>query len=261
MLLCPLADVHQAVLVTQASHAWLAWQLADHWGNRRFARPAPRPEVLAAVQLQAIGFCELDERPTLDPGGRPSTLAGLPDADLVAAWRSSLRRLALCSRYAALLAAAHFEAVAASRSHITPSAELDQFLAGTSATIERWQGELTGEARYQPFLEGPTLNANLRLLAASLELATRLCGGPGEPFTVEVCDADGEPLEVLFSWLDRQTLRGRPWPFAGDRVRVRCEGKLLGRLELASQAELEGELARAPSRRLETALLRSSAHS
>ena len=34
--------------IPQASHAWMAWQIARHWGNRRFARPTPAAEVLAA---------------------------------------------------------------------------------------------------------------------------------------------------------------------------------------------------------------------
>ena len=43
-------------LIPQASHSWLAWQVAEHWGNRTFVRPAPRAEVLAAVaRLEADG--------------------------------------------------------------------------------------------------------------------------------------------------------------------------------------------------------------
>ena len=41
--------------IPQASHAWLAWQVAQHWGNRRIARPTLRAEVLAAVMLHDSG--------------------------------------------------------------------------------------------------------------------------------------------------------------------------------------------------------------
>ena len=58
-----------ALLIPQSSHAWLAWQLASHWGNRRFVRPAPRAEVLAAVLLHDSGWTEFDTDPGIDSTG------------------------------------------------------------------------------------------------------------------------------------------------------------------------------------------------
>ena len=68
-----LKDRQPMVLMPQASHAFAAWQIADHWGNRRFARAAPRAEVLAAVLLHDAGWTEFDRRPSVDPHGRIHT--------------------------------------------------------------------------------------------------------------------------------------------------------------------------------------------
>ncbi len=62
-------DPSGTYLIPQTSHAWLAWQVAEHWGNRNFARPAPRAETLAAVLLHDSGWTESDGAPLLDEGG------------------------------------------------------------------------------------------------------------------------------------------------------------------------------------------------
>ena len=99
-------------LIPQTSHAWLAWQVAEHWGNRDFARPAPRAETLAAVLLHDCGWTDSDAEPVLDDQGRPQTFNRVPAAEHLAIWRSSVIRCAQTSRYAGLLVAAHFAGMA-----------------------------------------------------------------------------------------------------------------------------------------------------
>jgi hypothetical protein len=73
MFLHDTGDPARTLAISQASHAWLGWQLAEHWGNRRFSRPLPRAEVLAAVMLHDCGWTEFDVSPGIDADGRPRT--------------------------------------------------------------------------------------------------------------------------------------------------------------------------------------------
>ena len=47
-----------ALVVPHSAHALLAFQLADHWGNRATPYPTPRADVLAAVLLHDAGWDE-----------------------------------------------------------------------------------------------------------------------------------------------------------------------------------------------------------
>lgn len=77
MLVIPEAGV--LTLVTQIDHAHLAGVLAEHWGNERFAVPAPRPAFLCAAAHHDDGWFELDGRPFFNPRAqRPSHFTEIP---------------------------------------------------------------------------------------------------------------------------------------------------------------------------------------
>ena len=108
MFLHDTGDPARTIAIPQASHAWLAWQLAEHWGNRRFNRPLPRAEVLAAVMLHDSGWNDFDVAPGIDDDGRPKTFDRMDVETHLEIWRKSVGRAALVSRYAGLLVANHF---------------------------------------------------------------------------------------------------------------------------------------------------------
>ena len=99
------SDPSGTYLIPQTSHAWLAWQVAGHWGNRGFARPSPRAETLAAVLLHDSGWSEYDEAPELGDDGHIQTFDRMPTARHLAIWRASITRSAQYSRYCRLLGA------------------------------------------------------------------------------------------------------------------------------------------------------------
>src|SRR5690606_222454 len=68
-------------LVTQYDHAALAGELAERWGNDRFALPpSPLAEALrVAAAHHDDGWRELDDRPAHNPDqGRPAHFLELP---------------------------------------------------------------------------------------------------------------------------------------------------------------------------------------
>jgi hypothetical protein len=258
-------DPSGALLIPQASHAWLAWQLASHWGNRRFARPAPRPETLAAVLLHDSGWVEFDTQPSIDTTGRPVTFDRMQVTEHLAIWRRSVGRASSYSRYAAVLVANHFTALverktqhllaqgdtAGARASQAFRAEMERLRAG-------WRESLTVDARYQPYLEGTAWQANCLLLEACDRVSVYLCASIDTTFRVLAQSASGEVEEVEFDGGADGVWRVRPWPLEGDRVRLHCEGRRLPQATFESDEELREALIRAPTERLTFALQRPS---
>jgi hypothetical protein len=259
-------DPSGPLLIPQASHAWLAWQLAEHWGNRRFVRPAPRSEVLAAVFLHDSGWTEFDSSPGTDEEGRPITFDQMPVAEHLEIWRRSVGRAASYSRYAALLVASHFASLVERK---TADLLADGDTAGARsaqafrAEMERlqasWSESLTVDARYQPYLDGTAWQANSMLVAACDRVSVWMCGSLESPFQVPAQSPSGEVEMIRFDAVDDTSWRVQPWPLKGDRLRIHCEGRKLAKTRYASPEELQEALVRAPVERLTFTLSRPSA--
>lgn len=255
-----------AIAISQASHAWMAWQVAAHWGNRSFARPTPQAEVLAAILLHDVGWTDFDLSPGVDDEGRPVTFDRMPAGSHLDIWRASVHRTASFSSYAALLVAEHFGALvetktadlldrgdtAAGRAAQAFRAEMERLQAG-------WRETLRQDARYEPYLDGEPWQVNAGLLSACDKVSVYLCASLGSPFTLTGRSPDGRSETVRFEHLEGERWRVRPWPLEGSRLRIQVEGRRLGRRRFSSADELRQALARAPMERLSFQLERPSA--
>ena len=252
--------------IPQASHAWMAWQIARHWGNRRFARPAPAAEVLAAVLLHDSGWTAFDAAPDLDPGGRPRTFDRMETPVHLEIWRESVRRAAQASRYTGLLVADHHRMLAARK-----AADLEEradgeglalvraFLAEMEEAVAAWERELAGDPRYEHALAGPGRRANALVLAAADRISVWLCAGLAFPIELPAAGRDGEERPVTVRLLDGGRLRLDPWPLEGRGITVHCEGRRLPASSFPSPAALRDALAAVTAERLRFELLRASA--
>ncbi len=252
--------------IPQASHAWMAWQIARHWGNRRFARPTPAAEVLAAVLLHDSGWTAFDAAPVLDPAGRPRTFDAMETPVHLEIWRESVRRAAQASRYVGLLVADHHRMLAArkladleARDDAEGAALTRGFAAEMAATVAAWETDLAGDPRYEHVLDGPGRRANAMVLAAADRISVWLCAGMPFPFDLPAVGRRGEELTVTVRLLAGGRLRLDPWPLEGRGVAVHCEGRRLPAVRFGSAAELHDVLADAPVERLRFELLRASA--
>jgi hypothetical protein len=259
-------DSSGPLLIPQASHAWLAWQLAEHWGNRRFVRPAPRSEVLAAVFLHDSGWTEFDASPGTDAEGRPLTFDRMPVSEHLEIWRRSVNRAASFSRYAALLVAAHFCALVErktsdllERGDTSGARSAQAFRAEMERLQASWRESLTVDARYQPYLEGTAWEANAMLMEACDRVSVWLCACLEAPIRVAAHSPAGELEEIRFEVVDDDCWRVQPWPLEGDRLRLHCEGRKLPSARFASPEDLHESLVRAPTERLTFTLVRPSA--
>ena len=266
MFLHDTGDPARTIAIPQASHAWLAWQLAEHWGNRRFNRPLPRAEVLAAVMLHDSGWNDFDAAPGIDDDGRPRTFDRMDVAAHLEIWRKSIGRAALVSRYAGLLVARHFAQMAEiktadllGRGDTTSARLAESFRAEIDRREASWVEGLAVDARYQDCLEGARRQSNADMLTLCDRISVYLCAALASRFEIEAPRAEGGCSTVRLTAVDRTHWRVEPWPMEGDRVRLQCEGRLLPRTNFDSADEFHGVLQRAPVERLSFTLLRSSA--
>jgi hypothetical protein len=255
-----------AIAISQASHAWMAWQVAEHWGNRSFARPAPRAEVLAAVMLHDVGWTEFDEAPGIYGDGRPVTFDRMPPGVHLDIWRASVRRAASFNRYAALLVAEHFGSLVEhktadllDRGDTVAGRAAQTFRAEMERLQEGWREALRQDARYQSYLDGEPWQVNADLLAACDRLSVYLCASLGSPFTISGRSPDGGSEAIRFEHVGGLRWRVRPWPLEGDRLRIQADGRRLARRRFQSPDDLRQALARAPAERLSFVLERPSA--
>lgn len=259
-------DQRRTVLVPQASHALAAWQIAERWGNRSFARPSPRAEVLAAILLHDGGWTDVDAAPGLDGHGRPHTFDRMPPTAHLEAWRRGVERTALYSCYSALLVAAHVEALAeykahdlAQRGEADTEREVRRFQDEMAVKQAEWRQALSFDPRFAPCLDGAGWEVNRRLLSAADAISVHLCAALPGAFSVTACGRSREPVAVSFESRGPRLYSARPWPFEGDRVRVHCQGWPVASPVFASAAELAATLARAALVRLDFTIARPAA--
>ncbi len=244
----------------------MAWQIAGRWGNRRFARPAPLAEVLAAVLLHDSGWTSFDPEPSLDPDGRPRTFDTMETPIHLDIWRESIRRAAQVSRYTGLLVADHHRMLARRklddlkrRNDIEGIALTRAFAAEMADAVAAWERALAGDPRYEHALWGSGRRANALILAAADRISVWLCAGLPFPFQLSAVGRGGEDMAVTVRDLGEGRLRLDPWPLEGTRAAIHCEGRRLSTARFQSPAEFHAALGSAPAERVTFELLRPSA--
>jgi Protein of unknown function (DUF3891) len=176
------------VAVAQPSHAWISGQLARAWAGDLH----PREEVCLAAEQHDVAWFEWEREPTYDPEtGYPYTFMTLDMPTKLAMWETGPDVLLAQSRYAALLVSMH-------GSRLYKDLDRSAFEQEVRATLDAGDEEI---AR----------NHRLMWTWDSMSLALLL---GWRPWTAEGLrmEPDG---------------RVTPWPFAGESLTVRCEGRLL----------------------------------
>jgi Protein of unknown function (DUF3891) len=214
------------VCIGQASHAWVAGQLARAWAEELPHREA----VCLAAEQHDVGMAHWDLTPALDADrGLPVDFMAMPIEVHLRLWSLAPQRLLTQSRVAALLVSLHgtrlYERRDLARLEPAQADAVRAYLAGQRALQERL-AEGTGlEPGRLDRLQALLFAWDWLSLALCLEWAPSALDGP------VALRLDGATVE--------------PWPFAADTVTVGCEGRRLeGRAR--SEPELHAMLERAP---------------
>jgi len=220
-----------ALAIGQLSHSWLAGQLARAWGNERFGGVDPREEIVLGAEQHDIGWALFDLEPRFNPDtGLPRSFLELTVDDHLAIWRDAPDHLLTQSLHAALVVSMHGSSLSELRA------------AGRPDDAEHVRDHIDAEHARQA-----ALRERLGVSEAQAErtrrqmwtwdgLSLALCHG-WRPFVArDVPTANGELVDV--SLADDDTLD--PWPFAAERVEVRCEARRLAARYDDQPAMLEG---------------------
>ncbi|HEU4658021.1 MAG TPA: DUF3891 family protein [Capillimicrobium sp.] len=211
MLLRDDAAGEAVIAIGQASHAWISGQLARAWRPR----VEPYDEVCLAAEQHDVGMAAWDLAPTLNPDtGRPHSFLEMPLETHLRLWYAAPGRLLSQSRWAALLVSLHGTAIYELRDLARMEARAADDVRAYLAAQRVLQARLAQEVGAEP----ERLRELQRLLFTWDGLSLALCLR-WDPYTVHgVTLREGR-------WLS-------PWPFEGDELTVRCEGRRLeGRYE------------------------------
>jgi len=239
-----------ALAIGQPSHAWLSGQLARAWGNERFGAVWPWEEVCLAAEQHDVGMAGWDLEPELDPQtGRPRSFMTMALATHLELWSAAPHRLRAQSRYAALLVSLHGTALYGRRDLDAMEPERSEavrrYLAGQRALQDEWLVELRADPATARAGERACVERNRALVWTwdTLSLALLLDWAPHDTDPVPTAD---RPVVVRLSPLEPEGGRYAiaPWPFARERVEVRCEGRRLER-RFEDEAAMQEALARA----------------
>ncbi len=236
--------------MAQSAHAFAAFQIAEHWGNRFTPRPAPRADVLAAVLLHDSGWDD-HEGPRVDGSGRPLAFDTIGYEEHETIWAASVERAGVYGRYARYLVSHHVAALAASDS----SADHTAFLAAQRALHERLRLELEADPRYRAALAARTDEVNRAVVSLADAIAVHLGLGVERDAVLEGLPRRAGSAPLALRRIGERTYRLHPWPLVGRRLDVTSEGRLLPAREFADEAAARAAWGQAPTVRLTWTLL------
>jgi hypothetical protein len=257
----PLMILHPSedglIAIAQSAHALLAFQIAEHWGNRFTPRPSPRAEVLAAVLLHDAGWDGREEPLRLADDGRPLAFDTVPSGERETLWDSAVERAAVRGRYVAYLVSHHVSTLAgfgAEGAH-------QGFLARQEALRTRLREELSSDPRYAEALTAGPDEVNRSVLRLADAIAVSLATGHEGTVRFPDLPRRGGSAPLALSKVAERTYRLRPWPLVGRQLTVTTEGRLLPAQRFRNEASLAAAWREALTVRLSWTLLATGAPS
>ena len=232
-------DGDGTLVIGQLSHAWLSGQLARAWGNDAFPGANPREEVALGAEQHDIGWAGIDLAPPFNAStGLPRNFLELTVDEHLAIWRGAPDQLESQSLHAALVVSLHGRSLSELRARAAPEhgQRLEEHIADERAR-QRRLCEALG-------VTDSELERTRRQMWTWDGLSLALCN-QWRPFAAK--DVPGHDGLVALELRDRAdgTLTIDPWPFASERVEVRCEARRIGaRYEDEAQMRLALERAK-----------------
>lgn len=245
------------VAIPQSAHAFMAFQIAEHWGNRVTLRPSPRPEVLAAVLLHDAGWDGREEPPRLAPDGAPVAFDTIPAVEREPVWGSAVERARLRGRYVAYLVSHHVCTLAA----FDQEHRFDAFVARQEALRSALQRELASDARYAAIFSSGADDTNRAVVRLADGIAVHLARGAGGSAVLSGLPRRGGSVPLFLRAVEPRAYRLRPWPLVGRRLTLTTEGRLLPSRRYPDEAVLRSAWQAAATVRVSWTLLPTGAPS
>lgn len=249
------------LVIGQPAHARLAGQLAQAWGNEWFGAFEPFEDVCLATEQHDVGWGLVDLHPAYNPDtGRPRSFMEMPLHHHLEIFRRGPRSLVAQSRYAALLVSMHGTRLYARRDLESMAPAKAQAVRDFLAEQRGFQEELLAALRGDPgtatLADPAAVERNSLLIWTWDYLSLAICLG-WDPATARGAPAVQGTADVTISFgTDATQAYLEPWPFAGDAVTVRAEGRRL-RTRFENEPDMREAFAQARWETLEVRLERS----
>jgi hypothetical protein len=213
-------DQDGALAIGQLSHAWLSGQLAREWGNERFGAPEPREEIVLGAQQHDIGWAMFDREPPFNPdSGLPRNFLEITAEEHLAIWGSAPDRLLSQSLHAALVVSLH----GCSLSELRARSGADA--AALRAHIDRERARQAQLCASLGVTESQAQRTRRQMWTWD-GLSLALCNG-WRPFIAREVPTNGGLIDLELRDGEDGAWTLDPWPFAAERVEVRCEARRL----------------------------------
>jgi hypothetical protein len=258
-------------LFTQHDHAQLAGELAQRFGNARFARPEPREATVRGIALHDCGWPLHDDAPTLNQQHLPLDVFETPRHIGLEVWSASAQRAAAADPYAGLLVSLHSLALSVFATTQTPFTheKFDAVDPRARFDINKFQHaqiELQETLRRriglsvdQPLTQGlaedsrdareQQLVMNFRLLQAMDKLSLNICCTQPLFPKIEplIAQPGARPMKLHVTRPSAHELRIRPWPFDRDELPVEIPYRILAHRAYTDETELRAVYDAAPT--------------
>jgi hypothetical protein len=239
------------LLVRQTDHMVLSGQLAEAWGNDRFARPEPFAPLVRAAYEHDAGWADWEASPKVDPHTRlPYQFSDMPVEEHLAFYRRGVDAVAAKDAHAGLLVNLHCQGFHNQRFGTAPDLVMRQLPPAQEVALRHALAGLQAQQRtlgLQVGVEEPTLWTQYELLQIYDRLSLYLCMPPQKeaglgPVPVGV---GGERVALKLRPGGGDNVVVTPWPFREPSLVVGVEGRLVPYREYAGDEDFRQELAKA----------------
>lgn len=270
-------DAAHWLLITHQDHARLAGELAEVWGNRDFAAPQPRGDVLVAVSRHDDAWRERDAQPRVGRDGRPAAFStdlvgrytafeDIELADYLRVRGQATETVAAENPFAAILVSMH------TLNLLTEQADLRSL---SAADLELHRRFVTlQQARQQQLIRLVSSNAGQSVPSASAQrdqafrflqvcdnLSLVLCVRYSQPIELRHRHPtrDGTSTTLQCVPLGGDVYQVHPYPFASDELSLRVPFRRVPKLPYATDTALRTAYAQSKTEWLRITVVRKGA--
>jgi hypothetical protein len=253
-------DQRMLLLVRQTDHMVLAGQLADAWGNDRFARPVPFGPLARAAYEHDVGWAGWEAAPRVDPATRrPYQFTDLPVEEHLAFYRQGVNAVAAKDDHAGLLVNLHCQGFHNQRFGTTPEMTLRRLPADQEAAVRRSLAALQAQQRElgrRARVDEPTLWTQYELLQIYDRLSLYLCMPPQREAAIGPAPAGvgGESVTLALRPGGGNEVVVVPWPFRERSLVLGVAARRIPHRDYTSDDDLRQTLAAADAVTLTYAL-------
>jgi hypothetical protein len=241
----------QLLCLNQTTHALMAAQFVEHWGNGDFAKPTPYAEMMLAISQHDNGWYEWEQRPRLTADGYPMDF--LKDDEPLAKldlWRLSVSRVYAQHPYAALPVHRHaawlYQGALNQIKDDRVRQATEEFIAEEAELVDRVRQLLADNRCFRPWLSEEAINANTRLLQFGDFAVLQVAIPWGNERVMPKCPLNHREHVDIQMKFDESTIVFDPWPFGVAAFEVTVHGRLLDQRYFANEAAYHAALAEAP---------------